>query len=363
MAPKLNHEVFARRDIFPPALRAALAAAVVVALAAAVAFNWDALTRSDEERFQEAYDQGDIDGALALAAKLVADNPSSARAQIGLAAAYIQRALAGREVAASVAAARGAATRATELDAEDPDGWRTLGYTYELEGDAETAAGYYARAVALQPMNAAALVQLGQALAASGQGAEAEAYLERAVAADSYDPQARLLLAQARLSRGDEDTYAIEKLLEPVFGSGVPLLVADAKATVVAIRLAEGADEAAEKLAREAVGDAPDSVPALLALGEALYSSVMSRQLPWDATMAEVRALAGRAAEIAPTRAAAPYLAFRAASATGDAAGAARYAERALALLAADPTLSPSARVEMAARIEFLQTVKVTITR
>lgn len=357
---KLNHDLFVQTA--PYSKRKIFGALGLVAAGVLVYANWDVITKTDAERFQEAYDAGSNEEAIALAVKLAEADPASARAKVGLAAAYIQKALNGKDFDASLAAARAAALAATEFDPSDAEAWRALGYTYELGRDVATAAIHYQRAVNLAPKSADALTQRGNALLAEGDIAGAEAQFQAAVNADSYNPQARLLLAQVRLARGDQDTFEIERLMEPVLGSGIPLLVADAKATLSGIRLAKKEPKAAEVLAREAVADAPGSASANLALGEALYDGIFSRQLPWDATLSEVRQIAARVAEIDPSRAAAPFLAFRAASAAGDVAAASVHASETIRLLDADPTISPAQKQEIRARIEFTQNVKVNVT-
>jgi tetratricopeptide (TPR) repeat protein len=357
--PKLNHEIFRRRAEVPAWVKPALVAALLAVAVAAVWLNWDALTKTDAERYQEAYDAGRLDEALEVALRIAAEDPDSARAQLGVAAVYLQRALRG-DVAA-VAAARAAAARAAEIDPNDPDASRTLGYTYELEGDYDSAIEYYERAIAAAPRDALALTQLGSAYAATGRSDLAERQYELAIRADSYVPEPRLLLAQARLARGDDGYSAIEAILEPALGAQNVALAADARATVSRIRLAQGKGEAAEALAREAVETAPESFSALTALAEALYDGVFSRGLPWSETLKEVHSLAQRAATADPTRAMAPFLAFRATSAVGDKTAAATYADRTLRLLEGDRTLSDAQRDEIRAQIEFVRGVKVKV--
>lgn len=350
MARVLNHELFSAKKTLRVS-RPALAAAAAIILVAAVGANWDRLTKTDEDRFRESVAAGDFDAALEIAEAAAAKNPESADAHLKVASTYAQKALRRQSVEESVAAARRFALRASEIDAANPDAWRAVGYTYELEGKLPLAIDYYQKAIDASPKNAAALTQIGLALSAQGKTSAGERYLSLAVQADPLDPWARIFLTRARLSQANPDAAAAEKILEPVLVSGSQAAVAEAKAIVSGIRLAAGKPEEAELLAREAVAAAPDSVEANIALGEALYDGVFSRQLPWEETFSEVRAIGDRLAELAPTRVAGPYLSLRAAARLGDKVSAAAYADRALGLVAQDPTLTAAERVDTQAKI------------
>lgn len=349
MARALNHELFSAKKTSRVS-RPALAAAAAIILLAAVGSNWDRLTKTDEDRFRELVAAGDFDAALEIAEAAAAKNPESADAHLKVASAYAQKALRRQDIGESLVAARRSALRAGEIDAANPDAWRAVGYTYELEGNLPLAIDYYQKAIDASPKNAAALTQMGLALSAQGKASAGERYLELAVQADPLDPWARIFLARVRFSQDNRDAAAIEKLLEPTLSSGSLPAVAEAKAVLSSLRLSAGKPEEAETLAREAVAAAPDSVEANIALGEALYDGVFSRQLPWEETFAEVRAIGDRLAELAPTRVAGPYLSLRAAARLGDTVSAAAYADRALGLLPKDPTLTDS-RLGMQAKI------------
>lgn len=350
MVRVLNHELFSVKKMSRVSW-STLAAAAAAVLVAALVGNWDRLTKTDEDRFREALAAGDFETAIELAETIVASSPGSAAAHLEVASVYVQKAARRQDVAESLVAARRSALRASEIDAASPDAWRAVGYTYELGGDLKLAIEYYQKALDVSPKNVAALTQMGLALVAQGKVSAGERYLGLAVQADPTDPWARIFLARAWLSLANRDAATIEKNLEPALASALSPAVAEAKAIVSSLRLAAGRPEEAELLAREAIAVAPASVEAHIALGEALYDSVFSRQLPWEETFAEVRALGDRLVELDPTRAAGPYLSLRAAARLGDKVSAAAYAERALGALAQDSTLTAAERSDMRAKI------------
>lgn len=88
----------------------------------------------------------------------------------------------------------------------DKEGWRVLGWAYLVSGRPSDAANSYARAIALDPANAADRSAEGDALvqAAGGQVTPgALTAFEASLALDPGDPRARYFLALAKEQRGD----------------------------------------------------------------------------------------------------------------------------------------------------------------
>jgi cytochrome c-type biogenesis protein CcmH len=94
------------------------------------------------------------------------------------------------------------------LSPKETQGWRLLGWAYLVTGKPSEAANAYARAIALDPRNAADHSAQGDALvqAAGGQVTPAAlAAFHAATARDPSDPRARYFLALSKEQQGDHE--------------------------------------------------------------------------------------------------------------------------------------------------------------
>ncbi len=361
MAHKLNHVIFSPEKISSTLSRRTLAVAAILVLIVALVSNWDRLTVSDEDRFQAAYDAGNLDLALEIATDMAAENPGSSSPLQAVAAVHIQRALRGGDVEASLSAAMAAAVAAEAISPTDPTVSRLIGYIHELRGDLDGALVAYRRALELAPNDSGSLYQMGLFLDARGRDGEAKSYYQRAVSADVSNDRAHLGLARVFLAEGN--VAEAEKQALAATSNAAPEIVADANVVYSLVNMKKGDYAAAAYVAQAAVDLDPDSVAALLALGEAKHAQVFGPGgLPFTETMAEVRALADKAASIDPEDPMAPFLAFKATFALGEREIANGYATKAIALLATS-NLSASERDGVRAYIDLLRSMVITPKR
>lgn len=364
MARKLNHEVFAPRTGFPPAVRVALAVAVIAAISVAVALNWSRFAATDEERFQEAYDAGHLDEAMEIARRLAAESDDPTRAFLAIAAVRIESARRGQDVTASLAAALEAARAAEELDRTNPEIARVIGFILALQGDTDGAIERYRAALSADPNDAATLSQMGALLERQGDRAGAGAYYARAVDAEPGDDQSRVLYAQFLLGTGST-TDALSEAMAAANRTENAALRGDAWRVVAAARLAQGNTRLALDAAERAVEANPTSPAAHVTLGEIELRAVLTGQssASFDEGLAAVRARADGAITADPSLAAAYFLGFKVAFSQNDAPAAARYEASMLDALAGDPTLSPEQREAMATYVQAVRSVKLTPSR
>lgn len=359
MAIKLNNVLFAEEGQAKKALQVTgvVVAAALAAWGIVSIFSEPGLTAP--RRFQNAYDAGRLDEALAIARELGPGDGTSLVALQSIAASYLQKALAGGpERASDLSSALEAARAAEKIDPKNGETQRILGYVLDLQGDQGGAERSYLAALSVSPDDSATLSQYAALLAKQGK-AEAAKYFDRAVAADGGNPQTRMLYAHFLLARGKPEA-AISQAYYAATSTNVAFAV-DASRVMATAYARLGDFDDANKAAERGVAVAPDSAVALVALGEAKLARLLGQPgSPFVQTLQDVVALADRAAAANPYSAAAPFLGFKATYALNDKAAAGVYAARAKALLAGDSTITDQQKQGMTLMMDSIASVKLT---
>lgn len=357
MAYKLNHVLFSGKKSISLRAKKIFLGAVVLTAIILLAANWGDLTKSQIERFREAYDGRRFDEALQIALDAAAADPSSVEALQAVTSVYIQKAILRQDFDASVSAAFAAVYAALELDSENVESHRLLGLVFEVTGDVKAAAAEYEKALKLEPQNVTVMAHLAAVYEKLGKVDMAEDLFQRAVLAAPENDEARVLYARFLLRIGKAGK-AIE-LIQTAVDSEVPLVAAEANRILSASRLKRGETDKARAPAELALALAPDSALAVENYGRLLLAELFGPfALPFKETLAEVRQLADKAAALDPSLAAPNFLAFKAAYSQNDKVAADRYARKTLELLDADQTLSAEERGEIRQFIRSVPLVK-----
>ena len=321
------------------------------------------LFSSPAERYQSAYNEGNLDGAVALARAMLAEDPESALARKALAAALVERAALGQS-ADGEADVREALEIAAQLarEGDDPDVERLAGFALTLLGDNAGAIEHYRRAVALAPADANSHVSFGQALELTGKNAEASSAYERAAKLDSKNGAALVSLARIKLQ--EKDYQSVHSLTLRAFRDENQATAAEAHRIRALAYSEEGNQVSAIDEAEVAVALLHNSVPTLLTLGEVKYDAVFAGR-PGDvpARATEILKIAEWALALAPGSAEANFLAYRAAVLGGKAAEAERYAAATRAALGTDRTISEQKKTYIRLFVDRATTAKVTVTK
>ena len=164
-------DIFALQDDLSQSIAAQLVPEIRVAGASDAASvptddlgAWDLYLRG--LRHQADYSPGAQAQAIALATQAIERDPAFGAGHSLLARAYGTQFFFGwtDDPQATLGAAVGAANRALELDAGDPEAHAALGYIYRFTGDADRAIDHLERAVALNPNDARIRLELGHTL-------------------------------------------------------------------------------------------------------------------------------------------------------------------------------------------------------
>lgn len=356
---KLNHVLFSRKGGASILSWKAAAAAAAIVLLAAVAVNWDYLTKSSIDRFNDAYAARNFDEALAIAQSILAEDPSSVEALQAIASAHIQKAILRQDFEFSIQAAFAAANAALDLDRDNVESRRLLGVAYEVSGDSRRALEEYEKAFKIDPQNAIIMAHLARVYEKLGKLTSATDLFQRATLSSPENPELRVLYAQFLLKTGEPD-QAIEIIQVAVSGEET-LVVAEANRILSAALLKIGETEKARGPAERALALAPDSASATENYGSLLLAELFgpfSRK--FDETLAETRALADRAIALDPSLAKTYFLAFKVAHSQQDKAAADAYVKKLLEILPSDQTLSEQEKNEIRLFIKNVRTVRVT---
>lgn len=360
MRPLINHELFSSRDKLTPTAWVGIALLVVLLLGASL--GWGRFSASLEDRYQTAYGAARFDEAVAVARRMIEEDPGSADAWNALAAAYLEKSAHGSDREASIDAALEAANSAERLDRGNALTQRLIGTAYAMRGDYATALERFRVSMLANPQDSMAIALAGLAYERQGLTDRATAYYESATRDGAGDGRASLLYARSLIRAGD--TSAGIREAERAAADPTPFVAAEANALLSSTRLAGGEMRAARAAADRAMELAPNLAEVLVASGEVSLAEVfVGKTVPLEETLASVRAKADLAAATDPTLARAPFLAFKAAYSQNDTAAAAAYAARIDEILADDATLTPAGREAIRTFIRTVSTIEVSSTR
>lgn len=187
----------------------AIISLVVVAVIALAAFAWFAwpipgiLERHQVDPLAAAFNQNDLDGTIALADQLLAQNPNDTSAMVAKALALAQKgSLTFKEVEYGAQAAT-LVQAAIDLDQANADAWRVLAYSYEIRQDYLKAHQYYAEALKRNPNSVAALFGDAHSYDLQGDLVKAEAGYRATLAVDPTFEQAHAGLGRVLAAKGD----------------------------------------------------------------------------------------------------------------------------------------------------------------
>jgi TolB-like protein len=159
------------------------------------------------------FNRADNAAASHLFQRAIALDPGFARAHAGLSFAHFQTAFMhySEDFASEIASARRAAQRGLDLDALDPFVNFTMGRSYWLENDLDTALGWLERATALSPSYAQGIYARGWTESLSGRESLAHEHVDLAMRLSPLDPLYYAMLgthALAHLAEGDDAAAA-----------------------------------------------------------------------------------------------------------------------------------------------------------
>ena len=149
----------------------------------------------------QAFDNNDLDGAIAAADGVLSSDPNNVSALLAKASALAQKGSLEFKEQEYGTQAIAVANQVLVLDPNNAEAWRIIGYSNEIMQHYDAAHDAYGRAIALDPRNALAIAGDAHAWDLQGDMEKAEAGYRRALAVDPAIVNARIGLAGAGLSK------------------------------------------------------------------------------------------------------------------------------------------------------------------
>jgi TolB-like protein len=176
------------------------------------------------------FNRRDNAAATALFQQAVARDPGFARAHAGLSFVHFQSAFMRQtdDVAREIDLARRDASRGLELDPIDPFVLFTMGRTYWLEGDLDSALAWLERATAVSPNYAQGLYARGWTETLAGRGLAGRSHVDLAMRLSPLDPLHYAMLGTRALTHlaMDEDADAAAWAERAARSPGAHVLIA-----------------------------------------------------------------------------------------------------------------------------------------
>jgi tetratricopeptide (TPR) repeat protein len=229
------------------------------------------LTSAEHTALNDAFATNDTVGALTAAKVAVQKYPDSSAAYVGLAFAYAQSVSAGTTADGLVGETT--AEKAITLDPQNPDGYRALGYVYEVEGKYPQSIGAYSKGLSVAANHPLLLSYRAHAEWASGDIVSAQTDYEHALAVDPKLTHAQLNTPYVYASLGTPDalTKAATLLHAVILSNANPKDIEQAQSFLGTIDLLQGDFVLAEKDFTLALSKNPTSVRDELGLAWAQF--------------------------------------------------------------------------------------------
>ena len=153
----------------------------------------------------QAFDNNDLDGAIAVTNNILSINPNDIQALLAKASALAQKGSLEFKEQEYGLQAIAVARQVLALDPKNSEAWRIIGYANEIIQNYPAAHDAYAQSLAINPKNALTISQEAHAYDLQGELAKAETGYRAALAIDPALDQAQMGLARVLLAQQNTD--------------------------------------------------------------------------------------------------------------------------------------------------------------